>query len=266
MDNTQKEIRGQMKPIDFDIKYPIISTYKHYPSFHDGIGIATVNHVISIMKSKISKCLNVPERFNNSTLENYESIENMGVLSQIKKITDIGFVDDKIGQISSIFWSKNLFGVGKTHLIYAAMKEYALDDKRFEVGKIENRNVSIVYNALSILVIPEYTLINKVRETFKSNSEKTEGDVFCELSNYDILCIDDVVKYTPTNLDFYQRVMFQIIDERYNHKQSLFITTNKSLPQLAESIGVAASDRLFEMTKGYQLEFKGKSHRSVSNG
>jgi DNA replication protein DnaC len=53
------------------------------------------------------------------------------------------------------------------------------------------------------------------------------------------------------------------VNDRYNNKKALYVTTNKSLPELGEYLGGATSDRLFEMTEGYQFNFIGGSHRGA---
>jgi DNA replication protein DnaC len=218
----------------------------------------TIKESLEKMKSDIKSKIKIPEQFKDASFDNYDPTQNAGHFKTLKNVVDMGF--KKNGKlISMILWSKT-YGVGKTHLLYSMVKSYLLSDAVFKIT-VDGEFVRVSYEPLKIKVIPEYTLINMVKETFKPDSEKTEGDVFKELNSFDILGIDDVVKYNPTNLDFYQRVMFQLVDERYNQNKSIIITTNKSLPELAEYIGVASADRLCEMTKDYRLEFKGKSYR-----
>jgi chromosomal replication initiation ATPase DnaA len=262
MEKLQKETYLPNTVIDKDIIQPLNIRYTGgYTNSNFGMLNSTVNIVISKMKQNVLAKLNIPDRFIDSTFDNYDKKDNLIPFNAIKQISDNGFRNENNEFVSMILWSKNTYGLGKTHLMYAAIKEYALSERAINVQFMGNE-VDIDYIADGIYVLEEYTLLNKIRDTFKSDSEKTEGDIFNELDKYKILCIDDLVKYTPNNLDFYQRVMFQIVNERYNNKTSLILTTNKSLVELAEYVGLATADRLYEMTKGHQLEFKGRSNRA----
>ena len=258
MDKLQKAIPGEIQTINYDEKITLTARCLKYRFDFGGIKTSTVNITMNEIRQNVLKQLNIPETFKDVSFANFDTKDNKVPFYRIKKAVD----EDLIGKTSMIFWSKDLYGVGKTHLLYAMAKEYALSDKRFNVERSGKEGVLVDYVGSSICVLSEYDFINQIKDTFKPNSEKTEGDVFARLNKFDVLCLDDVVKYTPVNLEFYHRIMFQLIDERYKNKKSIIITTNKTLGQLGECIGVATADRLYEMTKGFQLEFKGESHRS----
>jgi DNA replication protein DnaC len=261
MENYQKGTHSPMNQINYDKFGSITIRYKNHPNLQSGITESTVNKVICAIKNNIIFNLKVPEKYQNSTFDNFEKT---GIEKEFKKVKDIilnGFKKDNGENISAIIWSKDIYGVGKTHLLYAMVKEYLLSDSMIEVIQKGYEPV-VSYNAKSICVLVEYQLLEKFRETFKPNFLKTEGDIFKELDSYDVLCIDDVSKYKPSNMDFYQRIYFQLVNERYNHNKSLIITTNKSLKELAEYIGIATADRLCEMTQDYRIEFRGKSYRA----
>jgi chromosomal replication initiation ATPase DnaA len=235
---------------------PIIVRYKNYKEYPSGETFGSINEIISKIKNNVLTGLNIPDMYRQVSFDNFDKTGNITEFNKVKEVVDLEF-----DSISCLLWSKNLYGVGKTHLLYAMVKEYLLSNKRIIIKQLNSNLVSVLYNGVKIGIFNEYDLLNKIRDTFKPNNEISEGDVFKELGKYQVLCIDDLLKYQPSNLDFYQRVMFQIVNERYNNNQSLIITTNKNLVELGEYLGMATSDRLCAMTKNYQLQLKGNSHR-----
>jgi len=104
--------------------------------------------------------------------------------------------------------------------------------------------------------------MQRILSTFNNKSAtESEAQVYIDLSKYDILAIDDVGKYKANDMNFYRRVMFQIIDTRYNNHQGIIISSNLSKDNLGRFVGKANVDRLRGMAGEYKLEFKGQSHR-----
>jgi DNA replication protein DnaC len=245
---------------EYDKKQSLVINYKYYSNLNNGITELSVNQTIEKIKNMVYSRLNIPERYKDCSFENYEPEKNREVFQRIKKITNMGFSEQDKPTQSLYLWGKGVYGVGKTHLLYAMIKEYSMSDDNIQVF-MQGGIVYVEYTGKSICALSEYEFLNKIKNTYKPESELNEGDIYERLNKYNILCLDDVVKYTPMNPDFYQRVMFQLVDERYKNKLALFITTNKSLHDLAEYIGYATADRIYEMTKDWQLEFKGETHR-----
>jgi DNA replication protein DnaC len=239
------------KPIAIQVRY---NNYKEYPS---GQTFDTVNNIIAKIRSNVISGLRIPEKYKGVSFGNFYKKDNQTEFNAVKEVVEFGFNSKSV-----LLWSKDLYGVGKTHLLYAMIKEYLLSDTLIETKQLNSGDMLISFSGVRIGIFNEYDLLDKIKDTFKPNNSLSEGDIFNEINNYQVLCIDDLLKYKPTNLDFYQRVMFQIVNERYNRNQSLIITTNKSLIELGEYLGAATSDRLCEMTNGYQLQFKGKSYRA----
>lgn len=202
-------------------------------------------------------CDNNP-KYNLCTLDNFIIGENKETLLKVREYI---ITCAKKGHMfgSLILFSKN-WGVGKTHLIYSIANEWYKKPKT----RIEYKNsgsLELYYSGISYRIIREEDLMLRIRATYGKDSTEIETDIYKELDCYDVLAIDDVGKYTPANMDFYHRVMFQIIDSRYNQQKGVVISTNLTLAELANFLGGAISDRLNEMTKGYQLEIKGNSRR-----
>jgi len=262
MDNTQKAILGQTNQIDYNKRISLTIRYNNFPRLSGGLSEISINDAVTKIKNNILRQLNVPERYKDATLENYDKKADLKSFNTFKSVLDNNFLNKDGELVSMLLWSNGIPGNGKTHLLYAAAKKYTQSEKVIEICADNPDNVTVSYKNSPICILTEYDFLNRIRDTFKSNSELSEGDVFDELNRYKILCLDDLVKYVPSNIDFYQRVMFQLVNERYNNKTSLIVTTNKTLVQLAEFLGVATADRLCDMSAGYQLEFKGASHRA----
>jgi DNA replication protein DnaC len=248
-------------PKDFDFNKTVTLTTRYAGLQMGGISEKSVNEAIETVKRNIFKQLNIPEKYLEYTFDNYKPNENIVIFRKIKELVDKSFKTDACQNISMYLWGKGIYGVGKTHLLYASIMEYVKSPNHIRLY-MHGGMPCVEYTGMSICALSEYDFLNKVKNTFRPDSNQTEEDVYSKLNSYKILCIDDVAKYTPANLDFYQRAMFQLVDGRYKKKLSLFLTGNKSLRDLAEVIGYATADRISEMTKGYQLEFKGESHRS----
>jgi DNA replication protein DnaC len=233
-----------------------------YPNSYRGRDRISINECTKKIKNDVLIKLNVPARYTNSSFDNFISEENNEIAQKIRDIVNNSFVDKENKNISMYFWSKDICGNGKTHILFSLVKEYALSDKNISVKNFNGNDVIVEYIGKSIKIMTEYELLDYVRDSFRPNSEINEDDVFNKLNNYDILCIDDVLKCVPSNPEFYARLMFRLIDERYSRNMSLIFVANQSLYNLAKYLSVPATDRLYQITKGYQYEFKGQSYRS----
>jgi DNA replication protein DnaC len=199
-------------------------------------------------------------RFFNATFENYKPKENKDVFS---KVLDFANNPNDCGNYKSLLlYGVDSFGCGKTHLINALAHKW-FNNPIVHIGVNQFNEVKLTYIGVKYHMIREEDLMLRILATYKKEPIESETDVYDELSKYDILAIDDVGKFKPTNMEFYRRVMFQIIDTRYNQGKGVVISSNFSKESLVSFLGVAIADRLKEMTQGYRLEFKGKSHRDV---
>jgi DNA replication protein DnaC len=246
---------------DLDKKVSLVIKYNDYPNLHSGMTELSVNQAIEQVKNNIIKQLEVPVDYRKCSFENYDGKDNQMNLLQLKIATDQGFETPTGENINLYLWGKGAYGVGKTHLLYASIQEYLRSNRN--IRTYAEAGIPVVeFVGKSVCILSEYEFIGMLKDTFKPNSETTEMDIFRKLNRYKLLCLDDVAKYTPANLDFYQRVMFQLVDYRCKNQLGIFITGNKSLHNLAEFVGYATADRLQGMiTQKYQLEFHGKTHR-----
>jgi DNA replication protein DnaC len=250
------------KDIDVLKKQPINVSIKFINNPSISAKITTLEDSVDKLVSDLMLDLKTEFRYINSTIQNYDFEKtNLSVDKFRFKITD--FIDSIMfeNKLSSmIICGKDSFGCGKTHLIHAIGK-YLYTSPKVELKTNQYGEIYMTYAGAGYQIIREEDLIHRILATYKNNTKEYENDIYEELDKYDILAIDDIGKYAPTNLEFYRRVMFQIIDTRYNRKKGVILSSNFGLSELTKFLGVAISDRLNEMSKGFQIEIKGLSNR-----
>lgn len=155
----------------------------------------------------------IPKLFQSARIEH---------LSQAlqKKITDLP--NDK----GMLLWGSQ--GVGKSYAMTAIMRNFLL------VGRKVYR---ITYEMLCL----------QLRDTYKVGSTKTELDVVRPLIETDKLFLEDVgttVSIGSQETDFSLRTFLLVLDQRLEHCRATFITSNKSVEQLAKSFDPRVASRL----------------------
>lgn len=114
-------------------------------------------------------------------------------------------------------------GTGKSHLAGAALQALLPRDVRY----------------MTCL-----DLIRAVRETWRRDSEKTEGHVLRYLERLDLLVIDEVgVQY---GTDGEQTVLFEVLDRRYREVKPTILLTNQDKAGFKSFVGERTFDRLAE--------------------
>ena len=109
----------------------------------------------------------------------------------------------------------------------------------------------------------------KMLTEFKDSygGERTEGEIFDELSKCDLLIIDDLGKENPTS--WAASMLYTIIDNRYGENRAVIVTTNLEEDALAQRMAQASDistaqailSRLHEMT--HKLVLGGPDRRSL---
>ena len=119
-------------------------------------------------------------------------------------------------------------GVGKTYAMAALAK------KQIAEGYIVKR---IHYEVLCL----------RLRDTFNPKAKHTEWDIFEPLLNCDMLYIEDVgtsKDIGKQESEFSLRTFYVLLDMRLECCRPTFITTNKSVENLADSFDERIGDRL----------------------
>jgi len=163
---------------------------------------------------------------------------------------------------SLVLLSPGVYGVGKTHLVCALALQIIEAEEKATLTK----DLRIRRNKCPVYIVSETELLRRIRMTYNSNAEETEGAIYEQLAQFDLLIIDDVGKVRPRDLNFVQGVYFGIIDHRYSDESPIVLTTNLGFGELEEHIGGASADRLREMagTGGF-VKMAGKSYRQIAD-
>ena len=132
-------------------------------------------------------------------------------------------------------------GVGKTYAMCALAKKYIAEGFTIERTHYE-------------------TLCLRLRDTYNRNATQTEWGIIEPLLECDKLFIEDVAT-TKTigklETDFSLRTFLVLLDMRMEHCRPTFITTNKSVENLASSFDERIGDRL-RVFKVFKLSGKSK--------
>lgn len=137
-------------------------------------------------------------------------------------------------------------GVGKTHLATVVAKR-------------------LVNEGLVVRFVTSIDMLSEIRDTY--GSKRKVSDVLSRFSKCDVLVIDDLGKEAPT--DWALSMLFQIINDRYENKRPVVVTTQFSSSELVEILGAnsrsenakAIISRLYGMCVG--VELRGEDRRLV---
>lgn len=157
---------------------------------------------------------------------------------------------------SLLLCSPGTQGVGKTHLVNSICHA-VIDRWHGEVATCPVR------------ILSEAELYHSIEETYRNAQHATapkEADIIKQLVWVPLLVIDDVGTETRSKKDFSNRILFAIVNGRYENNRPVVMTTNLSQEELnrylADADGrVRIMDRLIEMCGGSVFQVKGPSHR-----
>lgn len=135
-------------------------------------------------------------------------------------------------------------GTGKTHLCQATIR-YLLE---------HNRELPVKMTTIT-------RLIRYYRSSWQKENDYTEQDVINELSQLDLLIIDEMGVQNGTDNEL--NIIFEIINNRYENKLPTVIISNLEKGELVELLGTRIIDRLKE--DGCRvLGMKWDSHRETN--
>ena len=163
---------------------------------------------------------------------------------------------------SLLMYSDGVWGVGKSMLSCSIAHNIY---NRWNGEEISN---PVVYEN-------EPDLLRRIRGTYSfSNDDRrvreSEDDIISRLASKPLLILDDVGKEEPRDPKFVRRILYEIINSRYNNLLPMVVTTNLKPEQLKGYVGTednqATYDRLFEMCDGAFYKLTGKSYRRKVEG
>ncbi|HBM9260226.1 TPA: ATP-binding protein [Citrobacter freundii] len=184
--------------------------------------------------------LNIPARFENCTLQNYEPVND-----DAKRAL-------KVCQAYASRWPERLQkggglvmcgkpGTGKNHLALAIARH-----------AITEHQSSVVFTT-ALKIAREY------KSTWSKGSSRTEDDVIRYFTKPDLLIIDEVGVQFGSDAE--KLIMFEIINTRYERMKPTILISNQTREELAEFIGERALDRMSD-GGGCTLSFTWDSYRS----
>ncbi len=250
---------------------PLVFGGKHCPDCSEGHFKEVEQREKQLYESELKskrenwrRTCGIPMRFMVQRFETFEPNRSKSLISAYNDCVDYA---DKFplrgyhGYRSLVLYSEGVWGVGKSHLI-ASIGHRILDKWAGET------------NYCPVRYISEPNLFMRIRNTFnRQNAEgyhETEAEVYRELTSIPLLIIDDMGKEEVSDPRFVQRVLFTIINGRYDNMLPVVITANLNTDMLEKHLGgdrgnSAAFDRLIEMTGNVFREIVATSYRDFRN-
>ena len=152
------------------------------------------------------------------------------------------YVDEFDGNIASFIFSGKP-GTGKNHLAAAICNELLLRGK-------------------SVLIITVADIMSAMKDTF-SNRETSEEQLLNDLSNVDLLVIDEIGVQTESR---YEKVIInQIVDRRSSSKRPTGMLTNHNIDEMTRLLGERVMDRM-KLGNSLYVIFDWESYRSRVTG
>lgn len=130
-------------------------------------------------------------------------------------------------------------GTGKNHLAAAICNELLIRNK-------------------TVLIITVADIMSAMKQTFSSDSQKTEEHLLDDLSTVDLLVIDEIGVQLDSR---YEKVIInQIVDRRSSSRRPTGMLTNLDAPGLARQLGERVVDRM-RLGHSLLLTFDWESYR-----
>jgi len=166
----------------------------------------------------------IPKRFKSCSFENFK-ISNDGQAAALKSAME--FVSDweEVEKSGRCLIFSGKVGTGKTHLACAIANNL-----------VELSVLSKLYTVAG--------LMRYVKESFSSDSQESESMIIDELSNLDLLLLDEAGMDYGT--DFNKATLFEILNRRYENMKPTILMTNLDINALREYLGDRLLDRMRE--------------------
>lgn len=168
----------------------------------------------------------IPERFMNRTLSTYQPSNSnesqQKIFSFCKEYAD-DFKKNK--SIGLSFFMLGMVGTGKTHLSIGIALE-------------------IMQNGYTSVFTSASKMLRSIKETYRKDSEKSEGEVIAIYSTCDLLIIDEVG--VQRGSDYEKDMLFDVINERYENLRPTIILSNLTLEEIKSYLGERVFDRVRE--------------------
>lgn len=180
----------------------------------------------------------IPPRFQNKTIESYETPEMWQAKAKETIQNYIDNLDENLEKGRNIILIGGV-GTGKTHLSIGLLK-----------AVIQNGGIGIFITASDLFM--------NIRDTWTRSSEISTLDRVQQFVDLDLLVIDEVGVQRGTENE--REILFSIINSRYNNLKPTVLLSNLSLKEVRVYIGERTFDRLKE-DGGRIIVLNGGSYR-----
>lgn len=179
-------------------------------------------HEIAARHERMIRAAAIPQRFIGRTFDNFEADTDpkRQALTTARDYAE-GFKANARKGAGLIFAGRP--GTGKSHLAAAVLQSVLTREVRY---------------------ITCLDMIRSVRETWRKDSETSEGRVLDYLQGLDLLVIDEVGMQYGTEGE--QTIVFDVLDRRYREVRPTIILTNQDKAGLRTYVGDRTFDRLAE--------------------
>lgn len=173
------------------------------------------------------------------------SFNNSQYIPQHKKLIEYCNNSKENYKLGTSIYLYGNYGTGKTHAMACIANE--LMSKLYSVHFTNFNNI-----------------VRDIKSTYKPRSARTEQDIFDLLTDIDFLFIDDIgTEYLKDVDGFVQALIYDVINTRYNKYKPCIFSSNYSILDLCglSNIEERTGQRIYEMSKGNVIEFKGRNFR-----
>lgn len=183
----------------------------------------------------ILKSSGISEDFRKKTFDSFNYAYDMQTIDAYRKASSYynNFDEIKKNRRNSIMFLGQV-GSGKTHLSLAI------------ANKLMDEGVGILYMSYR-------EVVTRIKQNI------TDGEVYEKIvnryKNAKVLLIDDLFKGNITKSDI--NIIFEIVNFRYFNNLPLIVSCEKCMEELLD-IDEAIGSRVYEMSKNYLVEIKGR--------
>ena len=176
----------------------------------------------------------IPPRYQRHSLETYQ-VEGPGQRQALEVCqTYAGNIKKTLADGQNLVLIGSV-GTGKTHLACGVARRF------LEAGH-------------TALYVRTAELISMVRETWRPDSKKTERRVMRELTDPDLLVIDEVG--VQANTENEQQILFNVINGRNEQMRPVILISNLDAEGIKKVLGERSSDRIRECCRVVQFNWQ----------
>lgn len=188
---------------------------------------------------RLIKAADLPRRFIDATFDGWDARDQR---QRAAKASVHAWVSTECGKAATGAFVALLGrpGTGKTHLAIAAIRE-----------AIERHTCGARY-------VTTREVIRTVRDTWRSDSQKSESDIIDDLVGVRILVIDEIGVQAGSENE--KAILFDLLDARYREMRATLLISNEDLAGLTHYLGERLIDRMREGS-GKILTFDWESRR-----